>query len=208
MLTMGFLSWLFGDENLMSLLAQNWALGVWIVAAIVFCETGLVVLPFLPGDGLLFATGALLGAQGVSPWWPMGLITLAAILGDLLNYSIGRSALGQTLIRRGWVKPQHLAKTQAFFDRYGAPTITIGRFVPVVRTVAPFLAGLTGMCPRRFACYNVLGAVIWCGGLLSMGYWLGAIPWVQNNMLWLVLGMVALLLLPPLWQWRRSRRKG
>ena len=113
MLTMGFLSWLFGDENLMSLLAQNWVLGVWIVAAIVFCETGLVVLPFLPGDGLLFATGALLGAQ-VSPPWPMGVITLAAILGDLLNYSIGRSALGQTLIRRGWVKPQHLAKTQAF----------------------------------------------------------------------------------------------
>ena len=80
--------------------------------------------------------------------------------------------------------------------------------MPIVRTVAPFLAGLSGMCPRRFACYNVLGAVIWCGGLVSMGYWLGGIPWVQDNMLWLVLGMVALLLLPPLWQWRRSRLAG
>lgn len=203
---MGFLSWLLGDENLMSLLAENWRAGVWVVAAIIFCETGLVVLPFLPGDGLLFATGALLGAQGVAPWWPMGVITLAAILGDGLNYCIGRSALGRALLRRGWIKPAHLARTRRFFDRYGAPTITIGRFVPVVRTVAPFLAGMSGMCPRRFALYNVLGALIWCGGLLSIGYWLGDIPWVRANMLWLVLGIVAILLLPPAWQcWRLAR---
>ncbi|MDF3836046.1 VTT domain-containing protein [Cupriavidus basilensis] len=204
MLTTGLFGWLSSDHHLMALMAQNWWLGVLIVAGIVFLETGLVVLPFLPGDSLLFTTGAFLGASGISPLWAILLTGLAAVLGDGVNYLVGRSAAGQWLIRRGWITPRHLQKTRAYFDRFGAPTVTIGRFVPIVRTVTPFLAGLSGMCPRRFALYNVLGAMMWCPGLLLAGYWLGGIPWVRGHMSWLTAGIVVASLLPVLFQLRRG----
>ena len=173
MLSTGLLAWLGNDHGLMNLMTQHWLLGVLVVAGVVFCETGLVVMPFLPGDSLLFATGAFLGMNGISPLTAVAIVTLAAFLGDTVNYRIGRSAWGQQLLRRGWIKSSHLAKARAWFDHWGAPTITIGRFVPVVRTVAPFVAGLTGMRARRFAIYNLLGSVLWCSGTLLAGSWLG-----------------------------------
>jgi membrane-associated protein len=196
MISSALLSWLGSDQGLMNVLASNWLVGVLIVAGIIFLETGLVILPFLPGDSLLFATGAFLGINGIQPLWAVLLVTAAAILGDGVNYWVGQSSVGQSLIRRGWIKPHHLAKTHDYFDRYGPITVTIGRFVPVVRTVAPFLAGLTGMCPRRFAAYNALGAVIWASVLLMAGFWLGGIVWVRDHVGWLSMGIVAASVVP------------
>jgi membrane-associated protein len=200
------------DQGLIALLAQNWPLGCGLIALVVFLETGLVVLPFLPGDSMLFAAGAFLGLAGLSPLVPVAMVTAAAIAGDGTNYAIGRSPLGQQIVRRGWIKPQHLAKTKHYFDRFGGPTVSIGRFVPIVRTMAPFLAGLSGMCPRRFALYNCLGGVAWCGSLMLGGYWLGSIGWIQQHLGWLSVGMMpttSLLLLgvPVLLRWTKRRQQ-
>lgn len=199
MLSGGLLNWLSGDQHLMTLMAQNWLFGVLAVAAIVFLETGLVVLPFLPGDSLLFATGAFLGVSGISPLAAILIIAVAAVLGDGLNYRIGGSVIGRQLLARGWIKPHHLAMTRDYFDRYGAPTITIGRFVPVVRTIAPFMAGLSGMPVRRFAVFNIIGAAMWCTLLLLAGHQLGGIPWVSAHLGVLSAGVIALSLLPVAW---------
>lgn len=204
MFSSGLLSWISSDQQIVSLLAQNWIYGVLLVAGIIFVETGLVFFPFLPGDSLLFATGACLGISGISPISAISLISLAAVLGDGTNYLVGRSVIGQQLLVRGWVKPQHIEKTRAYFDRFGASTVTIGRLIPIVRTVAPFLAGLIGMCPRRFALYNVLGAVLWCTGLLLGGFYLGGLSWVRGHMSWLSLGIVVVSLLPILFQLKRG----
>ena len=198
MLSSGLLGWIGNDQMMLNLLMQNWQLGIAVIALVIFCETGLVVLPFLPGDSLLFATGAFLGISGMSPWLPIVLVTVAAIAGDSTNYAIGRSVIGQQLIKRGWVKPSHLSKTKDYFDRFGGVTVTLGRFIPVVRTVAPFMAGLTGMCPRRFFGYNILGAVVWCGGLMLTGVWLGKVIWVREHMTLLSMSIVVISLLPVL----------
>ncbi|HAL36673.1 MAG TPA: alkaline phosphatase [Polaromonas sp.] len=198
MISSGLLSWLGSDQGMMNLLAQNWLLGIGVIAAIIFFETGLVILPFLPGDSLLFATGTFLGLSGISPFVAIALITLAAVAGDGANFAIGRSRVGQYLVRRAWIKPRHLTKTRAYFDRFGSPTVTIGRFVPVVRTVAPFMAGLSGMCPRRFAFYNVIGAIVWCSCLIMAGFWLGQVPWVKDHLTWMSIGIVATSIIPVL----------
>lgn len=196
MISSGLLAWFSSDQGLMALLSQNWLLGIFIIAAIVFIETGLVIMPFLPGDSLLFAAGALLGLTGVSPLAPIAIVCAAAIAGDATNYAIGRSFLGQQIVRRGWVKPRHLQRTRAWFDRFGGPTITIGRFIPIVRTVAPFLAGLSGMDPKRFLAFNIVGGIVWAGLLMSAGYMLGQIAWVREHLHWLSLGIVILSVLP------------
>ncbi|WP_454691519.1 DedA family protein [Achromobacter aloeverae] len=196
MITSEILSLVFDSQKLIALMADNWLYGVALVALIVFAETGLVVLPFLPGDSLLFATGTCLGLVGVSPLPGWLLILLAAIAGDFTNYAIGRSAAGQSLLRRGWVKPKHIERTRHYFDRFGPSTITVGRFIPIVRTIAPFLAGLTGMDGRRFAFYNVLGGLIWTSLLVLGGYWLGRIEWVRQHMQWIMLGIVLASLAP------------
>ena len=196
MLSAGLLNWFTSDQGLMAVLAQNWLLGTLAIAAIIFVETGLVVMPFLPGDSLLFAAGAFLGISGMSLLPSATIFILAAVAGDAANYAIGRSSLGRQIVSRGWVKPHHLAQTRAWFDRFGGPTITIGRFVPIVRTVAPFLAGLSGMKARQFFMFNILGGVVWCGVLTSAGYWLGKIVWVREHLHWLSLGIVVLSVLP------------
>ncbi|BDT74215.1 protein DedA (plasmid) [Comamonadaceae bacterium OS-4] len=198
MFSVGMLTWLSSDQGLMLMLSNNWLLGVALVSAVIFCETGLVVLPFLPGDSLLFATGAFLGVSGISPASAIAMITIAAIAGDGLNFMIGRSRFGQILLTRGWIKPHHLAKTRDYFDRYGGPTVTVGRFVPIVRTVAPFMAGLSGMNARRFAIYNIMGAIVWCSVLILAGVWLGKVPWVKDHLSWVSIGIVLMSILPVL----------
>ena len=207
MLPTGLLSWLSSDQGLMAVLAQNWLLGTCLIACIVFVETGLVVMPFLPGDSLLFAAGAFLGLTGTSPLAPIAIIAFAAIAGDATNYGIGRSSLGQTIVRKDWVKPKHLAQTREWFDRYGGMTITIGRFIPIVRTLAPFLAGLSGMPARQFALYNVVGGLLWCSLLMTAGVWLGKIVWVREHLSWLSFVIVALSLLPVAWHMLAERKK-
>ena len=162
----------------MAVLSQNWLLGTLVIAAIVFVETGLAVMPFLPGDSLLFTAGAFLGLASISPLIPMAIVCVAAIAGDATNYAIGRSSLGHQIIRRGWVKPRHLKQTRSWFDRFGGPTITIGRFVPIVRTLAPFMRprGNAGSAVphvqhhRRYRLVRCADA----GGLLAGSHRLGA----------------------------------
>lgn len=196
MFSSGLLHWLTSDQGLMALLAQNWILGILLIALVVFLETGLVVLPFLPGDSLLFATGAFLGLAGISPLIPLLIIITASVLGDNTNYSIGSSRVGKFLIKKNLIKPHHMEKTRSFYDKYGAMTIIVGRFVPVVRTVAPFVAGLSGMCRRRFTIFNILGGSLWSGSLILSGVWLCHFEWVKSHISLLSLGIVIISVLP------------
>lgn len=187
--------------------------GLWtylILFAIIFCETGLVVTPILPGDSLLFAVGAL-AANPASPlniYWLTGLLWIAAILGDATNYAIG-NYLGPKVLtqNRRFLKREYLERTQRFFDRYGAKTIVLARFVPIVRTIAPFLAGVGTMSYPRFAAYNVIGATLWIGIFLWSGYLFGGYQIVQENFSLLALAIVFVSLLPGVVEFIRARRQ-
>jgi membrane-associated protein len=166
---------------------------------IVFCETGLVITPFLPGDSLLFAIGAIAAdpTSNLNIWVAAIILLVAAILGDTVNYWIGRK-FGGWMMRTfpKVVKPSHIAKTNEFFVRYGGKTIIIARFVPIVRTFAPFVAGSGEMEYRRFMFFNVAGAVLWVGLLLPCGWFFGNIPIVKANFELVVLGIIAISVLP------------
>lgn len=182
--------------------------GLWIyllLFIVIFVETGLIVMPFLPGDSLLFVAGAL-AAKGVfDPWTLFFLLGSAAILGDAINFAIG------TLIRKRaidtqslpFIKAKHLAQTHAYFDKHGGKTIVLARFVPIVRTLAPFVAALGSMPIRTFFAYNVSGGVLWVGSLLLAGHLFGTIPWVNKNLTMVILGIVMLSILPALLGWIR-----
>ncbi|MES2475093.1 MAG: DedA family protein [Verrucomicrobiota bacterium] len=166
---------------------------------IVFCETGLVVTPFLPGDSLLFAIGAIAAKpdSGLNVWIAAGILLVAAILGDTVNYWIGRK-FGGWMMRKfpKIVKPAHIEKTNEFFVRYGGKTIIIARFVPIVRTFAPFVAGSGEMDYKRFMSFNVIGAILWVGLLLPAGWFFGGIPIVEKNFELVVLGIIGISILP------------
>ena len=188
-------------------------MGPWLyllLFAIVFCETGLVVTPFLPGDSLLFAVGAL-AALPTSPLEIVPLffiLTIAGVLGDATNYTIGKY-LGPKVFSRddSWLlRKDHLKKTQAFYELHGGKTIIIARFMPIIRTFAPFVAGIGAMEYRRFAIFNVTGAVLWVGSFLVAGYFLGNIPAVQRNFHIIILAIIVISVLPGLVEWLRSRR--
>ncbi len=179
-----------------------------ILFLVIFAETGLVVTPFLPGDSLLFAAGALATSTGLSPWLIFATLAVAAILGDVVNYSLGR-LLGKRARggRIKFIKQEHLDKTHAFYEKYGNKTIVIARFVPIVRTFAPFVAGVGRMTYRHFAAYNVLGGVLWVGLLTAAGHFFGEIPLVKKNFELVILVIVVLSLLPALHEWRCARRE-
>ena len=174
--------------------------GTWVYAIlflIVFCETGLVVLPFLPGDSLLFAAGAL-SASGRLDFSLLALLLIvAAILGNTVNYWVGR-LVGHELKLRfpRLIRQDHLDKTHAYFERYGGKTIVIARFVPIVRTVAPFAAGIGQMSHLRYQIYNVIGSLLWVLLLVPAGYFFANVPFVKNNFSVVVLGIVFLSILP------------
>lgn len=173
-----------------------WAIG--IVAAVIFAETGLVIAPFLPGDSLLFLAGTVFAAASVDVHGAVAVLALAAIAGDALNFAVGRKAAPWVLQRFGgrWLKPAHLQATQLYFERYGGSTIVIARFVPVVRTLAPFLAGAGDMGYRRFALFNAAGAIAWVASLVYAGAFLGSTPWVREHIGSITSGLVVLSLLP------------
>lgn len=175
---------------------------------IVFCETGLVVTPFLPGDSLLFAVGALAAdpASGLNIWIAAVVLLVAAILGDTVNYWIGRK-FGGWMMRTfpRIVKPSHIEKTNEFFVRYGGKTIILARFVPIVRTFAPFVAGSGEMDYRRFMFFNVTGALLWVGLILPAGWYFGNIPVVKENFELVVLGIIGFSVLPMVWEIARAK---
>ena len=177
---------------------------------IIFCETGLVVTPFLPGDSLLFAIGALAAkpSSSLNIWIAAAILLVAAILGDTVNYWIGRKS-GGWMMRKfpKIVKPAHIEKTNEFFVRYGGKTIIIARFVPIVRTFAPFVAGSGEMDYRRFMSFNVVGAVLWVGLILPCGWFFGNIPIVQKNFELVVLGIIGISVLPMVIEIARAKLK-
>ncbi len=183
-----------------------WVYG--ILFLIVFCETGLVVTPFLPGDSLLFAVGALAAGGSINLWLVIGLLIVAAILGDAVNYHIGR-VIGPRVFAPGrrsrWFRREHLDRTHAFFEKYGGKTIIIARFVPIVRTFAPFVAGIGAMTYRRFLLYNFVGAVVWVLSITLAGYFFGNLPVVQENFSLVILAIIIISLLPGVYEWWRAR---
>jgi len=187
--------------------------GAWtygILFAIIFCETGLVILPFLPGDSLLFAAGAFAAAGVLDPWWMFILLSVAAILGDSVNYWVGER-IGHRAFEPGryrFLKPAYLEKTHKFYEKYGGKTIVIARFVPIVRTFAPFLAGVGTMSYRYFITYNVVGAVLWTGLFVGGGYFFGNLPFVKNNFSLVILAIIILSILPGVIEYFRARHDG
>ncbi|HEY5862280.1 MAG TPA: DedA family protein [Casimicrobiaceae bacterium] len=209
MITTFVYSMLALDQSLAQLAAQY---GTWLYAilfGIIFAETGLVVFPFLPGDSILFISGTVVAIAGLNVHMLVGLLILAAILGDSLNYTIGHY-IGPKAFREPdsrWFKRAYLIKTQAFYEKYGGLTIIIGRFVPIIRTFAPFLAGVAGMSYPRFLCYNIVGAVAWIASLVYAGYLFGNIPWVKQNLTWIVVGIIVVSLLPAISTFVKERRE-
>jgi len=195
--------------------------GVWVYAllfAIIFVETGLVIMPFLPGDSLLFTVGALAARGSMDEWggvWAIsGLLIVAGILGDAVNYHVGK-VVGPRIFRGetnvGFIgralNRKHLDKAHAFFEKYGGKAVILGRFVPIVRTFVPFVAGAGAMAYSRFLAYNVVGAVLWIGVCTAAGYLFGNIPWVQKNFEAVVLAIIVLSVLPIVIEFFLARRK-
>ena len=180
--------------------------GGWVYAllfVIVFAETGLVVTPFLPGDSLLFAAGALAAAGGLNVWLVIALLSVAAILGDAVNYAAGRfvgpRVFSATDQATGWhrlLNRDHLQRTHAFFEKYGGKAVVLGRFVPIVRTFVPFVAGAGSMTYGKFAAYNVVGGLFWVGLCTLAGYGFGNVPIVQKNFSLFALGIVLVSVIP------------
>lgn len=195
------------DHHLRPILEQYGHWTYLLLFVVVFCETGLVVTPFLPGDSLLFAAGAFAANGSLSLPVLLVLLIAAAIVGDTVNYAVGRFA-GPRLIamkRIRPIKPHHLAYTHEFFEKYGGKTIIIARFVPIVRTLAPFVAGLGQMSYRHFMSYNVIGGVAWVAICTVAGYLFGNLSLVKENFSLVVLAIIALSLTPALWEFYRAR---
>ena len=189
------------------------AYGPWIYAIlflIIFVETGVVVMPFLPGDSLLFAAG-MLAAQGagLNVWIVIGLLLIAAVSGDSLNYLIGKEfgsrVLKVKIFGKNFVKQEHIDKTHQFYEKYGSKTIVIARFVPIVRTLAPFVAGVGRMNYGIFITYNIVGAILWVVGVTLIGYFLGNIPIVKDNFSKAVLIIIVVSLLPILFEFMKEK---
>lgn len=186
--------------------------GTWvylILFLIIFCETGLVVTPFLPGDSLLFVAGAIAAGGAMDVHTLFAVLCVASFSGDNTNYWIGRFA-GLKLFQNPKSRifnPKHIERTQAFYDRHGGKTVTIARFVPVVRTFAPFVAGIGRMVYTRFLFFSFAGAVLWIGSLTYAGYFFGNLPFVRNNFSWVVIGIVLLSIAPGIVEVIKAKRR-
>ena len=201
------------DVYLLDLVANY---GIWVYAIlflIIFAETGLVVTPFLPGDSLLFAAGALAASGALDPGGTVLLLVVAAVLGDAVNYSVGRMVgtrivhLAQTDPQWGrWIQPAYVARAHEFFERHGGKAIVLARFMPIVRTFVPFVAGVAEMRYPAFALYNVTGAVAWVGVCVGAGYIFGNVPIVKENFSLVALGIVVVSVLPMVFEYLKQRR--
>ena len=197
------------DQHLLTFVNDHGAWAYGLLFLIVFVETGLVVMPFLPGDSLLFVVGALAGSGAISLPIAIGVLLCAAIAGDQVNYSIGRS-IGPRVFQweqSRWFNRRAFDRAHAFYERYGGVTIILARFMPFVRTFAPFVAGVSEMDRRRFTAFNVVGAVLWIVSLVLAGYLFGNIPFVKDNLtkfIWALILVPGAIVLLAAWKSRRS----
>lgn len=194
------------DEHLSAVIAQY---GVWTYALlffVIFMETGFVVTPFLPGDSLLFAAGTFASLGSLNVVVLLVLLSVAAVLGDTANYWIGHF-LGDRAYQIKWIKQEYIQRTHAFFEKHGGKTIFLARFVPIVRTFAPFVAGIGRMSYGHFISYNVFGGITWVSLCVIAGYLFGNIPFVRSNFSLVVLAIIVISMLPMLVEWMKARRE-
>ncbi|HEY1009757.1 MAG: DedA family protein [Daejeonella sp.] len=198
------------DQHLIEIVREYQTWTYLILFLIIFAETGFVVTPFLPGDSLLFAAGAIIAKpeSGLNIFIMCLLLIVAAILGDLVNYHIG-NYIGPKAFsgKYKWLKTEYLEKTQKFYIKHGGKTIIYARFIPIVRTFAPFVAGIGTMSYSRFASYNVVGGVIWVVSFLFIGYFFGGLPVIKDNFTYVIFGIIILSILPPIVEIFRERRR-
>lgn len=194
------------DEYLAGIISQygTWTYG--ILFAVIFVETGLVVMPFLPGDSLLFAAGTFAALGSLNVWFLIGLLIVAAVVGDAVNYTIGHY-LGERAYQIKWIKKEYLDKTHAFFEKHGGKAIFLARFVPIVRTFAPFVAGIGKMTYGYFATYNVVGGITWVMTFTLLGYFFGNIPFVKKNFELVIIAIILISVVPMFVEWWKHRRE-
>ena len=195
------------DEHLQTIISQygGWTYG--ILFAVIFIETGLVIMPILPGDSLLFAAGTFAALpDSLNIWVVVGLLIIAAILGDTVNYSIGHY-LGERAYNIKWIKKEYFDKTHAFFEKHGGKAIFLARFVPIVRTFAPFVAGIGKMTYSYFITYNFVGGIVWVALFTFAGYFFGNIPFVRENFEYVIIVIILLSLVPMAVEWFKARRE-
>ncbi len=197
------------DQHLQVLVANYGAWVYLILFLIIFCETGLVVTPFLPGDSLLFVAGAVAAAGGMNVHLLVVLLFIAAVLGDAVNYAVGHYLGPRVFASREsrWLNPKHLERAHAFYERHGGKTIIIARFVPIIRTYAPFVAGAASMSYPRFALYNITGGALWVTSLAYAGYFFGNIPVIKDNLTLVIIAIIILSILPGVIEYLRHRNR-
>jgi membrane-associated protein len=196
------------DEHLAAIISQY---GTWTYALlfmIIFMETGFVVTPFLPGDSLLFAAGSFAALGSLNPWVLFGLLAFAGILGDTVNYWIG-NYIGDRAFSGNirWLKKEYMDRTHEFYEKHGGKTIILARFVPIIRTFAPFVAGVGSMTYGRFISYNVIGGLVWVAIFTFLGYFFGNIPFVQKNFELVIFAIIFISLLPPVIEYFKARKE-
>jgi membrane-associated protein len=195
------------DDHLSAVISQY---GTWTYALlffVIFMETGFVVTPFLPGDSLLFAAGTFAGLGDLNLWLLLGLLIVAAFLGDTVNYWIGHY-LGERAYKIKWIKQEYIERTHAFFEKHGGKTIFLARFVPIVRTFAPFVAGIGRMSYGYFVSYNIIGGIVWVCVFTVAGYLFGNVPFVQDNFTLVVIAIIFVSIVPVLIEALKARREG
>ena len=194
------------DEYLAQIISDYGAWTYGILFVVIFVETGLVVMPFLPGDSLLFAAGTFAALGSLNVWFLIGLLFAAAVLGDAVNYSIGHY-LGERAYNIKWIKREHLEKTHAFFEKHGGKAIFLARFVPIVRTFAPFVAGIGKMTYGYFATYNIVGGATWVLAFTLLGYFFGNLEFVKRNFELVIIAIILVSVLPMFVEWWKARRE-
>ncbi len=197
------------DHHLNAVINQYGPWAYLILFLIIFCETGLVVTPFLPGDSLIFAVGALTAHGPLDLWLTWGLLSSAAVLGNVVNYSIGK-ALAPKIFRHEeirFIKKEYLERTKIFFEKYGGKTIILTRFLPILRTFAPFLAGVGSMNYLRFFLYNIAGGILWVSLFLGAGYYFGNLEVVRRNFSLVILAIIVISLIPAVVEFLKARKK-
>jgi len=194
------------DEYLDTIISQYGAWTYGILFVVIFVETGLVIMPILPGDSLLFAAGTFAALGSLNVWFLAGLLMVAAILGDTVNYSIGHY-LGDRAYNIKWIKKEYLEKTHAFFEKHGGKAIFLARFVPIVRTFAPFVAGIGKMTYGYFITYNFIGGITWVALFTFAGYFFGNIPFVRHNFEYVIIVIILISVLPMVFEWWKARNE-
>jgi membrane-associated protein len=193
------------DEHLHQIITTYGTWSYAILFLVIFLETGVVVTPFLPGDSLLFAAGAIASLGAFNPILLFVLLFIAAVIGDGLNYTIGNK-IGERILASNtrWIKRAHIDKTEAFYEKHGGKTIVLARFIPIIRTFAPFVAGIGSMQYRKFAIFNVLGAFLWTSIFISLGYFFGNLPIVKDNFSTVIFGIIFVSFLPVFYEYGKG----